>query len=283
MRTVEETPLATRLNKMYAAGIRRGEINRRLSFWTNDESDDQVAANEKNGKARPSPLFTAISPEAPDLALDLIDHPRKYVTLLLGGGTNLWSNIDFAGAFATCVRGKPIVVHATRVSSSGQTEPDNQGIREAFPDIAPQLHPGLRAVVLDPGGTANTGLAQTGALALIRSLPRVDVLAKTGTLARRGASGHTSRILLALVRWNPSRTDAERGVVFSLVGRFHGAERRRDTAPSFRVSPRPPGFCYHDPSPRPSRRAGERKCVPSFGVWRWRRVRPAWLRPRTAR
>ncbi|MGI8783249.1 MAG: hypothetical protein ACR2L2_06320 [Acidobacteriota bacterium] len=202
---LHQTPLADRFRKMFSIGIESGSRHR-LSFWTGDEADDLLSQNQETP-------FKGISPHAVNLELNTITNPGDYISLLFGGGTNLWSNIDLAAAFGTCVTGVPVVPNIVH----GQ-EPAKPGAdRESFPEIAAKLRPGLAAVITS--GTANARLRNTGALDFLRGLKAYKVYAKTGTLKPDDDGRDTSRILLAIVRWGNERKGiATNGLVFSLIG-----------------------------------------------------------------
>lgn len=208
LRNLDHTPLADRLSKMFGIGIRGDDVLRRYSFWTGDEADDVPAPA---GVQRPSrALFSAISPEPPQFGLQRLESARGYVSLLLGGDENMWANVDFAGAFATAVTGQPVVPHVTVGAAPVTT-------RVEFADVARKLRPGLEAVVTHARGTARGGLADTGALAWLADLQAAGykVYAKTGTLAEGDGRPSTSRLVLAIVRWNGNKV--EKGAVFSFV------------------------------------------------------------------
>jgi len=201
-----DTPLAERWRQLFQVGIRSGDMSVRRSFWTADERDDR---KESGSGSNPTAAFDVISPQAPDLALDGITMPRQYVSLLLGGGTNVWSNVDFAGAFATAVTGRPVIPHITE----RQVHPSESRIDSL--EQAKLIRPGLERALTHPHGTAYE--------AFRRILPRFrnySVYAKTGTL-RLGGIEPTSRIAVAIVRWDSSG-NAKGGVVFSVVAERGG-------------------------------------------------------------
>lgn len=213
MLNLADTPLAAELKRMYSIGIRENEFKYRLSFWSKNENDDVASADGVERRSRPTSLFRVISPQAVDLALDAITEPGDYVTLLLGGGTNLWANVDFAAAFGTCVTGMPVV--ATVVKN--QESVDLLDGRRPFPDIAARVRPGLRKVVTE--GTATRALRVTHALTFLTGVPGVRVYAKTGTLRAKEGQRDTSRLVLALIKWKDERKGiVQNGLVFSIVG-----------------------------------------------------------------
>jgi hypothetical protein len=210
LRDLAETPLAERLAAMYGIGIRGNDRLPRYSFWTGNEADDQPAPA---GAPRPSLVpLSAISPEPPQFGLHRIETARTYVSLLLGGDENMWANIDFAAAFGTTVSGRPVVPHVLSNAHPVTT-------RAEFPEIAARLRPGLEAVVSHEHGTAHGAMRASGALNWLTELRAAGyrIYAKTGTLAQGQGQPATSRLVLAIVRWNQSGDAAERGIVFSLV------------------------------------------------------------------
>jgi cell division protein FtsI/penicillin-binding protein 2/cell division protein FtsW (lipid II flippase) len=212
LRGLVESPVAINLKKQFGIGIKTGELSFRPSFWTGREDDDV--------QPMPSRLqsLIAISPAAPSLEFDAPDmNPRQFVSLLLGGQTNRWANVDFAGAFATVIKGKPVVPHILAAST-----PTASAGRQEFATTARLLHDGLSAVVNNPAGTAYRGLSGARGKLFDALKPLgYEVYAKTGTLAEESLGGtlslDTSRIVLALVRWRQDRSDVESGLVFSVV------------------------------------------------------------------
>lgn len=203
---LHETPLAKHLKGMYSIGIHGNEFGYRLSLWSKDENDDLIPKNNSPG------LFRTVSPPAVNFELDRLEHPRQYVSLLLGGFTNRWANIDMAAAFGTCVTGTPVVANIVRNQKNIIPLPG----RERFPEIAARVRAGLAAVITE--GTAKANLQQTGALSFLTGLPGTKVYAKTGTLRPKRADRNTSRLVLAIVRWKDERQGlAQAGLVLSLV------------------------------------------------------------------
>lgn len=217
MLNLHETEMARRFKSMYAVSIKKNEPTTRYSFWTKDETHNVEKAMTDQ---QPTSLFRWISPEIPQFAFDEFSSenrkgPRDYISLLLGGGTNLWSNVDFAGAFATCITGHPVIAHITNNDA-----PITLKDRTQFPEIAAKVRPGLAAVMTE--GTAFQTLNKTPAgrkaLALLKSHPRVEVFAKTGTLKSEEGARNTSRLVLAMIKWkDKSKGVVDTGIVFSVV------------------------------------------------------------------
>lgn len=212
------TDLANALRGMFSIGVgpyfdsegvRHGEFDFRRSFWTKNENDDLTSKGQ-----RVTHLFNSISPEAPDFAFDELSRPRDYITMLLGGGDNLWSNVDLASAFASCLTGRPVVAHIVANDRPVET----LGERKALdPRVARRLHDALGAVVSVKGGTAFAALGSKGQLDFLKPLG-IKAYAKTGTLRAEEGEFATSRIVLALIRWkDESAGIVDSGLVFSLV------------------------------------------------------------------
>ena len=215
--SLANSELAKNLRGMFSISMNRvqrgmeqvSEFGPRRSFWTKDESSDLVRDTSLGVSA-----FDSISPYAPDFAFDRLTLPRDYITMLLGGGNNLWSNVDLAAAFGSCVLGKPVIAHIVEDDRPVTPLPERQRLNQA---VAALLRPGLSAVAESEGGTAYNGLHSGNALSSLRSAG-VRIYAKTGTLRAGEDEIATSRIVLALVRWkNESAGEIEAGMVFSLV------------------------------------------------------------------
>jgi cell division protein FtsW (lipid II flippase)/cell division protein FtsI/penicillin-binding protein 2 len=233
LNNLTRTSLASHLEHMFAINPGGKPLGARVSFWTKNEDDDLIAHTNVNSTrpaeepARPTTAgFVAISPVAPNLRLDGLSDPRDYVSLLLGGRTNLWSNVDLAAAFATTVTGKSLAAHIVQSDNAFHY----LAARENFAQTAEKLRPGLSSVVTN--GTFRAALLDgkhdpaggQRALTLLKSLAAANyrIYAKTGTLQTTptGSSDkarYTSRIVLAIVRWDPRPDSAPSGLVFSLV------------------------------------------------------------------
>ena len=210
IRSLNQTPLATNLREMFGISVQRADMRYyRRSFWSLDEASDQPEA----ASANEWDWLLNISPTIARFSLDTVLHPRDYVSLLLGGGNNRWSNVEFAAAFATTVTGHPVIAHGVAGEVRGER------VRRDFSTTAAQLRPGL-AGVMGQAGTAYKVLQQSNPQLLkwLQSLTGVKVYAKTGTLSTDGGTTNTSRLVLALIRWkDETRGQVERGLVLSLV------------------------------------------------------------------
>jgi len=220
MTELDDTVLARNFERMFAIVVGPKRYGDRYSFWTKNEMDDRDSGDEtagQKGRASATRLFAAIVPERVDLNLDEIKDPRGYVTLLLGGGSNRWANVDLAAAFGTCLTGRPLVAHIVKNDLNfnyfdKNNEPE---ARNQFALIAQKVRPGLEQVVLK--GTAASGLGTNAFLSDLRKRG-YRVYAKTGTLHSAGTN-NMSRIVLAIVKWkNEGNGEVESGLIFSLVG-----------------------------------------------------------------
>jgi hypothetical protein len=225
MQRIDDAPFAQMLRSMFGVGVRQGDyLTRRHSIWTGSEIDDlppdrRPAAPQPGAAQAPAKaaapavnhLFDAISPQIANLGLDYLRDPRHYVSLLLGGNENRWSNVDFAASFATAITGRPVIPH---ILPGTETKPGPA--RRVFPDVARRLRPGLEAVV----GEGTAAFAKDDLFPpILRSIPGLEVYAKTGTLAVSEGDTTTSRLVLAFVVWQDKNAGiARKGIVFSIVG-----------------------------------------------------------------
>lgn len=217
---VDDTAFASNVRRMFGVGIRQGEVEtNRFSFWTRDERDDlPVDRMQPRDAELVSDAFAGIAPESANMMLERLSSPRRFVSFLLGGADNRWSNVEFAAAFATAITGRPTLAHVSACGAGMSPEvlPD----RLRFPAAARLLRPGLARVTTD--GTVAGALTADAALQRrwrsARWAPNVRIYAKTGTLSVDRSSTETSRLVMALVVWRDEAAGAvERGVVLSMV------------------------------------------------------------------
>jgi cell division protein FtsW (lipid II flippase) len=222
MTGLADTALARNLERMFAIAVGQKKYGDRYSFWTKNETDDRDSGDKsvgQKGQASATRLFAAISPERANLYLNEIEDPRNYVTLLLGGGSNRWANVDLAAAFGTCLTGKPLVAHIVKndIPFDYFDNKDDSESRKPFNAIAAKVRPGLEQVV--ENGTAAEKLKEVGAMSYLSFLKNKGyrLYAKTGTLHSTGTRD-MSRIIFAVVKWkNESKSEVEAGLIFSLV------------------------------------------------------------------
>jgi len=242
MHHLDSTALAGKLRSMYAAEVASGPESDRyykgqlVSFWTMSEKDDLSEGFARSNKVEPDPLRGAsllhgIMPARANLGLDRISSPREFVSTLLGGQSNRWSNVQIAAAFATSVSGIPILPHIVKSAQ----EPEFVAREESFPSISEKLAPGLADVIFR--GTATATLTQTGAMQFLTRLREMgyEIYGKTGTLRDEtgvvgaGDEVPTSRFVLAIVKFsNRAQGKVSSGLVFSIFGERagqHAADR----------------------------------------------------------
>jgi len=215
---IDDALFAQKIRTMLGAGVRQGDFRvLHSSFWTrNGEDDVNPAAVPEPLKGEPrttAPVgraFDVISPEVANLSMDYITNPRQYVSLLLGGNENRWSNVEFAGAFATTVTGHPVMPYIVRGPA-----PKPAAMRVHFPKIASRVRPGLATVIT--GGTAAPSRDKLLPPAIAR-IPGIRIYGKTGTLGISKDTTTTSRLVLAIVRWKDEANGiVDKGIVLSLV------------------------------------------------------------------
>lgn len=222
MTGLADTALARNFERMFAIGTGQKKYGDRYSFWTKNETDDRDSGDLSAGRrsqASATRLFTAIAPERANLYLNEIEDPRHYVTLLLGGGSNRWANVELAAAFGTCLTGKPLVAHIIKndIPFEFFDNKDDSESRISFNAIAAKVRPGLEQVV--ENGTATERLKEAGAMSYLSFLKSKGyrLYAKTGTLHSTGTRD-MSRIIFAVVKWkNEGKGEVEVGLIFSLV------------------------------------------------------------------
>ncbi len=215
---IDKTKFAEHFRRMYGVVVGDKKYGDRYSFWTKNEADD-LARGDDSGKADITRLFASISPERANLALNNIEEPRDFISILLGGGSNRWSNVDLAAAFGTCLTGRPLISHITKTDKPfiPFNEKDSPDSRETFTSTAAKLRDGLEKVVTN--GTATERLKESGATSYISFLRSkgYKIYAKTGTL-REAETRDISRIVLAVVKWeDEAQGEIKSGMIFSLV------------------------------------------------------------------
>jgi cell division protein FtsW (lipid II flippase) len=228
MAKLDKTELAMRMRRIFGVGTKEREnINDKEdfspyfnSFWTKDENDDAL---KKFDGETDSPKINedlrrhfspAILPARVNLRLNKIEKPRDFVTLLLGGGENQWSNVHATAGFTTAIIGRPVLPHIVK----NEDTPIFYGRADDFITLAKQLRTGLSGVVFAKNGTANSKLNESGALNFLTDLKQAgfQVYAKTGTLTEDG-NDDTSRIILTIVQFEDAeQTKINKGLSFSL-------------------------------------------------------------------
>lgn len=228
MKNLHKTELAKRLRRMFGVGtFEREDLDQKEdysaymnSFWTKDENHDalRLFEDEKNAPLTnlqiQNNFSPAILPARANFRLNRISKPRDFITLLLGGGENQWSNIHVVAGFASAVTGRHVLPHIVK----NDDQPIQYGRATDFVRLAKNIKPGLEGVIFNKTGTANTELSQSGALDILQKLKNrgFQVYAKTGTLTEDGKD-ETSRLILAIVQFeNDEQNKVKKGLVFSL-------------------------------------------------------------------
>lgn len=153
------------------------------------------------------------SPERVNLAFNQITRLREdFVTLLLGGGTSLWTNVQLAEAMSRLVTGRAVearLVHRVLPRKAGQVvPPPPEPRRQPAPEIAARdLRPEARAAVLEglarvgrPGGTAGAMEAGMQKLRALYPESRIGLYSKTGSpILERPVPASLARALDGLV------------------------------------------------------------------------------------
>lgn len=153
------------------------------------------------------------SPERVNLAFNQVTRLREdFVTLLLGGGTSIWTNVQLAEAMSRLVTGRAVearLVHRVLPRKAGQTAPPPpEPPRQLAPEIAARdLRPEARAAVLEglarvgrPGGTAGVMETEMRKLRALYPESRIDLYSKTGSpILERPVPASLARALDGLV------------------------------------------------------------------------------------
>lgn len=164
--------------------------------------------------------FQEVAPERVDLALNQITSVRAdYVSLLLGGGTSIWTNVQLAEAMARLVTGRAVetrLVEGVRPRVDGAEAPldaaadavpeEPPGARELAPELgvsddarAPVLE-GMERVVSGARGTATTLRDELASLKQEFPGDTIALYSKTGSpILERSVPAAAGRALEQLV------------------------------------------------------------------------------------
>jgi hypothetical protein len=199
-----------------------------ISFWSGNETDNLLAtegAEEQWGQLSSiSPAATnfAFDATSPDRHLPEFGSPRAFISVLLGGSTNTWSNLDLPSSIYTAMSGRPIVPHIGMVAQTVATR-DPFG-REVFDPI----RAGLQEMIQSGTGASFLSDKQGGAHALSRSMgPEYNFYAKTGTLetleeTRENGDLALARIVLIIIPKGTDKSRTHKGLILSLVSEYGG-------------------------------------------------------------
>jgi hypothetical protein len=199
-----------------------------ISFWSGNEADNLLATEsveERWGQLSTiSPAATnfAFDATSPDQHLPEFGSPRAFISVLLGGSTNTWSNLDLPSSIYTAMSGRPIVPHIGMLAQTEATR-DPFG-REVFDPI----RAGLQEMIQSGTGASFLSDKQGGARALSRSLgPEYNFYAKTGTLetleeTKESGDLALARIVLIIIPKGADNSRAHKGLILSLVSEYGG-------------------------------------------------------------
>jgi cell division protein FtsI/penicillin-binding protein 2 len=200
-----------------------------ISFWSGNEIDNLVATEgveERWGQ------LSSISPAATNLEFDATSpdpqhlpefaSPRALISVLLGGSTNTWSNLDLPSSIYTAMSGRPIVPHIGILTQTAST-------RDPLPrEISDPIRAGLQEMIQSGTGAPFLSDRFGGARALSRSLgPEYSFYAKTGTLetleeTRESSDLALARIVLIIVPKGADKSRAHKGLILSFVSEYGG-------------------------------------------------------------
>jgi cell division protein FtsI/penicillin-binding protein 2 len=200
-----------------------------ISFWSGNELDNLV--DTKGVEERWGPL-SSISPAATNFEFDATSpdprhlpefaSPRAFISVLLGGSTNSWSNLDLPSSIYTAMSGRPIVPHIGIL-------PRTESTRDPLPrDVSDPIRAGLEEMIRSGTGAPFLSDKFGGAHALSRSLgPEYNFYAKTGTLetleeTRESSDLALARIVLIIVPKGTDKSRARKGLILSFVSEYGG-------------------------------------------------------------
>ena len=204
-----------------------------VSFWSGNENDNTPPPDSdsaQDGGTDPWRQLGFISPGRTELDLaKSVTSPRDYITLLLGGSSNRWSNVDLPSAVYTALFGKPLVPHIGMISATDSTR-----TAPMDPRVLSSVRNGLEEMVRKGTGSYFFTASHPGQHTLAESLGSgYDFYAKTGTIENFEYIPHEenvslARIVLVIVPHknhgasNVPGAKPPRGLVLSLVAEYGG-------------------------------------------------------------
>ena len=199
-----------------------------ISFWSGNEADNLVSTEgveEQWGQLSSiSPAATnfAFDATSPDRHLPEFGSPRAFISVLLGGSTNTWSNLDLPSSIYTAMSGRPIVPHIGMLAQTVATRDPFR--REVFDPI----RTGLQEMIQSGTGAPFLSDKLGGARALSRSMgPEYNFYAKTGTLetlqeTKESGDLALACIVLIIIPKGADKSRAHKGLILSLVSEYGG-------------------------------------------------------------
>jgi hypothetical protein len=193
-----------------------------ISFWSGNENDNRALPAGTSAEEDPWSPYVYMSPATTDLELDTIRTPRTYISDLLGGGTNLWSNVDLPSAMYTALFGTRLVPHIAMLDKAATST------RDAPPaEVTAQIQAGL-ARMIDVGTGRDYLPAPTKKFAE-ETHCGCTFYAKTGTLHQDTdrpdvPQEDMARLVLVIVPHDPRPGGARRTLLLSLMVEHGGRE-----------------------------------------------------------
>jgi hypothetical protein len=228
---LQYSPLAQAMLAHFPVNIVESNRVRRsydISFWSGNEADNLIGT--EGVEERWGPL-TSISPAAtnfafdatsPDRHLPVFAAPRAFISVLLGGSTNTWSNLDLPSSIYTAMFGRPIVPHIGMLAQTQTTrDPFGRGVFDP-------IREGLQEMIQSGTGASFLSDKLGGAHALSRSMgPEYNYYAKTGTLetleeTKESGDLALARIVLIIIPKGTDKSRADKGLILSLVSEYGG-------------------------------------------------------------
>jgi hypothetical protein len=195
---LDQSPLASTLVELFDIGIKGPDADYMTQVWQTATGMLPESGN----------TLKFISPERPNLNLDLVTSARDFVSVCLGGFTNRWSNVKSVESFSRLVTGRRVVATMLKTDSSPTFEPLplNSDVRRA-------LLKSLQGVCTE--GTASQLATKINEIR--RGDDRFTIFAKTGTLPGLYRSGRNdSNIILLAGLWDPTKNELSKAVALSV-------------------------------------------------------------------
>jgi len=231
LRGLEDSALALAMQAHFPVNIVQEHKVRRsydISFWSGDETDNLTATDGvdlKWGQLSPiSPAATnfEFDATAADAHLREFASPRSFISVLLGGSTNMWSNLDLPSSIYTAMSGRPIVPHIGVLPRTASTRDPLK------PESFVPVRDGLEEMIQSGTGAPFLSQKYGGERALSRSLGSdYNFYAKTGTLEtivenKEAGDLALARIVLIIVPKGEQKSRAHKGLILSLVSEYGG-------------------------------------------------------------
>lgn len=133
--------------------------------------------------------FSSVMPERANLQLDTVSTVRgKYTSMLLGSGTNYWSNLKLAEAYARLGTGRKIQARLT-VDPKKETKLEDFEELPLKPETLAKVHSGMQQCAEGVSGSTAERISDSIRAARAKFATKglkLFALCKTGTATRRG-------------------------------------------------------------------------------------------------